>query len=78
MQRLKGDKLPSGLIALADGRVAAGTASAASGAGAPASADDKRGRNPIYLGFSSGAVMRLHPVPVDRQLQDMIAQYQVI
>lgn len=64
--------IPSGVVALSDGRV--GTTSKLD----IDSMDTAKGRNPLYLAFSNpGKVVRLQPVPVDRQVEDMLRQYQV-
>ena len=61
-----------GAVCLADGRVGA-----ASRTGLDFT-DAAKGRNPVFIAFASpGRVMRLQPVPVDTQVEDMLRQGQV-
>jgi len=40
--------------------------------------DTAKGRNPVYVAFGSpGRIMRLQPVPVDRQVEEMLSKHQV-
>jgi hypothetical protein len=67
-------QLPTGsgaVAALADGRVGA-----TSKMDMDAIDSTSRGRNPLYVAFASpGRVMRLQPVPVDKQVEDMVRQF---
>lgn len=66
--------LPAGsgaVVALADGRVGA-----TSKMDVDAIDSTLRGRNPVYVAFGNpGRVMRLQPVPVDKQVEDMVRQF---
>jgi hypothetical protein len=66
--------LPAGsgsVVALADGRVGA-----TSKMDVDAMDSTSRGRNPVYIAFGNpGRVMRLQPVPVDKQVEDMLRQF---
>jgi len=67
--------LPGPALALADGR--AGNAARYDESGS----EGGKGRNPVFVAFAVGAgsrVCRLQPAPVDRQVGDLLAAYQVI
>ncbi len=65
--------IPAGVVGMADGRVGATTKFEVDATEAAS-----KGRNPVFVAFHNpGRVVRLQPVPIDRQVEDMLRQYQV-